>query len=135
MAESTPVLSSPLGSSRRRGPARSPDRPIPRRIMRRRARTDENQAAYVRALRQIPGVSVLDLSRLGQGAPDLAVGYDGRTTLVELKNPAMPPSARKLTPDEERFRDGWTGSYLTTTDLSEILEAIGVTRRSASRAR
>jgi len=103
--------------------------------MRRRARTDENQAAYVRALRQIPGVSVLDLSRLGQGAPDLAVGYDGRTTLVELKNPAMPPSARRLTPDEERFRDGWTGSYLITTDLSEILEAIGVTRRSASRAR
>jgi hypothetical protein len=40
--------------------------------MRRRARTDDNQAAIVAALRQL-GCEVADLSGVGDGLPDLLV--------------------------------------------------------------
>ena len=66
--------------------------------MRLAARTDANHAAVVRALRQV-GASVLDLSRVGQGCPDLLVGYQGKNFLVEVKATAK----KKLTKDQVRF--------------------------------
>jgi hypothetical protein len=39
----------------------------------------------------------------------LAVGYGGVNYLVEVKDGAKPASARKLTPDEERWHQGWLG--------------------------
>ena len=88
--------------------------------MRRRAKVDQNQSQIVSELRSL-GMSVLHTHTLGQGAPDLVVGYRGRNLLVELKDPDKPPSARKLTPDEESFHASWTGSILTATTSEEIL--------------
>lgn len=72
------------------------------------ARVDGNQAEIVRAVRAI-GASVLFTFQL-KNCFDLLVGYRGKTFLFELKDPAQPPSARKLTPGEEEFRRTWRGS-------------------------
>jgi hypothetical protein len=64
------------------------------------ARIDANQPAIVAAIRKM-GATVLHLHTIGKGAPDILIGYQGKNALVELKDGAKPPSARKLTPDEE----------------------------------
>ena len=74
------------------------------------------------------GASVLHLHQLGQGVPDLLVGFRGREYLLELKDGSKPPSKRKLTPDEEAWHDEWRGSVYVVNDVDEALEAIGATR-------
>lgn len=69
-------------------------------------RTDANHADMVEEFRRL-GASVLDLSRMGEGAPDLLIAFGGLCMLVEVKNPKKPPSARKLTPDQVDFWNGW----------------------------
>ena len=73
--------------------------------MRRAARTDANHAAIVRELRQC-GLAVLDLSRVGQGCPDLLVASrrSDLQVLVEVKT-----AKGKLTPDELEFFEDWPG--------------------------
>ena len=94
--------------------------------MRRRAKVDGNQARVVTALRCVPGVSAEPgLSRLGQGWPDLLVGYQVKTWPVELKDSAQPASKRKLTEDEVRWAERWRGSYILATDAETILKQIG----------
>ena len=48
-------------------------------------KVDGNHSDTVDALRKI-GCSVIDLSRVGGGCPDLMVGYRGCTILMEVKN-------------------------------------------------
>ena len=71
------------------------------------ARVDANQPALVAALRGI-GASVLHLHQL-KNCCDLLVGYRGRNFLMEAKDPAQPPSKRKLTDGEASFRATWRG--------------------------
>jgi len=82
-------------------------------------RVDANHADIIDAFRRM-GCSVADLSRIGGGIPDLAVGLYGRTVLVEVKDGRKPPSARKLTPDEDRFRRGWKGYYAIVESLDDV---------------
>ena len=70
--------------------------------MRTRGRVDENQAAIVRALRQI-GASVQSLADIGDGCPDLLVGFRNRIALMEIKDGNQPPSKRRLTEDEQNW--------------------------------
>ena len=79
--------------------------------MRHLARIDGNQRAVVDALRSI-GATVVSLATIGNGCPDLLVGYHGRTTLLEVKDGAKPPSARLLTVDEVAFFASWRGGPL-----------------------
>ena len=87
-------------------------------------RVDANQAALVAVARKM-GCSVLDTSRLGQGAPDLVIGMAGKhgrvNLLVEVKDSAKPPSARRLTADEREFRDGWRGQYAVIESVGQLL--------------
>lgn len=53
------------------------------------------------------GVQVLSLAALGKGVPDLLCAFRGRLVLVEVKDGSKPPSARKLTPDQEQFHKAW----------------------------
>ena len=96
--------------------------------MRRAARVDANHASIVAALRQI-GASVLDASAVGQGAPDLIVGYRGRNWLIECKDGAKPPSARQLTPAQIEFKASWRGHWAVA--LSP-LEAVQIVSRVAA---
>lgn len=72
------------------------------------AATDDNQAIVVRALREV-GASVTLLHRVGLGCPDLLVGFRRQTFLIEVKDGDKPPSARKLTPDQEIWHRIWRG--------------------------
>lgn len=71
--------------------------------MRKAARVDSNQPRIVKVLRAL-GCEVFPSHQLGKGFPDLVVAVnDNRVLLIEIKDGAKPPSARKLTPDEEAF--------------------------------
>jgi hypothetical protein len=87
------------------------------------SRVDGNQASIVRQLRAV-GASVLHTHTL-KNCFDLLVGYRGRTFLLELKDPAQPPSARQLTPGEAKFRDEWKGTpYHVVLTIDEALAII-----------
>ena len=84
------------------------------------AKTDANQAEIVQALRDAY-CSVLPMHRLGQGAPDLAVGRGGKVYFLEVKT-----DNGKLTSDEQEFMDEWRGHYAIVRTPEEALKAIGV---------
>ena len=52
--------------------------------MRWAAKVDTNHRQIVRVLEQL-GCSVLELQRVGQGCPDIAIGLLGVTELAEIK--------------------------------------------------
>ena len=88
-------------------------------------RIDENQPELVKKLREL-GASVSMTHMVGDGFPDIVVGWGGTNYLFEIKSPTKPPSKRKLSPDEERWRAAWKGeahTVLTFLDCLDVLEA------------
>ncbi len=96
--------------------------------MRKRARTDRIQQDVIRAVRDF-GASVWPTHQLGDGFPDLVVGYHGLNLLWELKNGEAPPSEQKLTSDEIVFQASWRGDY---TVIRSVEEAISELQKVAS---
>lgn len=94
--------------------------------MRKTARVDANQSAIVDALRAV-GASVQSLAMVGRGVPDLLVGFRAQNWLLEVKDGGKPASARRLTPDETAWHDGWRGQVATVASIEEALHAIGAT--------
>ena len=91
--------------------------------MRTKARTDANQSTIVADLRAI-GATVVLLHAVGQGCPDLLVGYGGKNYLLEVKDGEKSPSRRKLTPDQEDFHRDWRGQVSTVKNSAEAMDAI-----------
>lgn len=73
-------------------------------MVRRAARTDANHAAVVGCLVAC-GCEVQSLAAVGGGVADLLVHHKAtkRILLIEVKDGAKPPSARRLTPDQEEW--------------------------------
>jgi len=95
--------------------------------MRRAAKVDKNQAEIVKALRQA-GATVQSLAATGDGVPDLLVGFQRQTVLIEVKDGSKPPSARELTPDQIEWHMHWRGGpCVVVNSVGEALAAIGVT--------
>ena len=93
--------------------------------MRKAARIDANQTAVVSALRAA-GATVQSLAAVGDGVPDLLVGFRSATILMEVKDAAQPPSKRRLTPDQRNWHGKWRGGALATVDGPEAaLRALG----------
>jgi len=65
-------------------------------------RVDRNHGEIASALRKI-GVHVVDLSRCGDGVPDLVCFQRGVVTWVEVKDGKKRPSARRLTDEQEKW--------------------------------
>ncbi len=87
---------------------------------RRAAKVDANQAAIVKALRAIPGVSVATRH------DDILVGYNGRTYWYEIKKSAK----SEVKPGQEILRQTWRGHYAIVSNLEEIVAGItGINRR------
>jgi hypothetical protein len=87
---------------------------------------DANQAAIVKAL-TAAGCSVLDLKSVGNGCPDLLVTapvFPHRTLLMEIKDGAKIPSARKLTPDQVDFHRDWRGELHVVNSVDEALAVV-----------
>lgn len=91
--------------------------------MRRAARTDANQPDIVAALRKI-GATVQPLHAVGQGCPDLLAGYRGQNFLIEVKDGAKPPSARKLTDDQVEWHASWKGQVVVVESVSGALRVV-----------
>jgi hypothetical protein len=89
-------------------------------------RTDSNHREVLDALEAV-GAAVLDIHAL-PGALDLLCGYRGRLTLLEIKDGAKPPSARRLTPSEAetigRFMAVGCPVYVVAS-VEDALRAIG----------
>jgi hypothetical protein len=64
------------------------------------------------------------MSRLGGGAPDLAIGYRGKTVLVEIKDGTKPASRRRLTPDEARFFESWRGEAAVVCNRAQMADLL-----------
>ena len=94
--------------------------------MRRAARIDANQEQVVSALRAA-GASVQSLAGVGVGVPDLLVGYQGKTLLLEVKDGKKPPSERRLTEDQVKWHGAWRGGPLAVVDgVDAALRMLGV---------
>jgi hypothetical protein len=91
--------------------------------MRTAARVDDNQAQIVSALRQV-GATVLVMSQLGHGAPDLAVGIFKRNFFLEVKNPDQPKSNQALTAEEAIFHSEWKGQVDIVHNVDEAIAAL-----------
>ena len=96
--------------------------------MRRAARTDANQPAIVAALRAV-GASVQHLAAVGDGVPDLLVGWQRRLNLLmEVKDSAKAPSDRRLTPAQFLWHREWRGTVEVVTTVEEALNVLGLGR-------
>ena len=93
--------------------------------MRRAARVDANQSDIVEALRVV-GCTVQPLHAVGQGVPDLLVGFRGQNLLIEVKDGSKPPSRRRKTEDQVIWHDAWRGQVAVVRNVQEALEAVGI---------
>jgi hypothetical protein len=91
--------------------------------MRRAGRRDANEQAIIKAMREAGAyVKVIN----DEGLFDLLVSYRGETLLIEVKDGAKPPSARRLTEAEQKFHDEWPGSDLYI--VNSVEEALALLR-------
>lgn len=81
---------------------------------------DDNQPEVVAALRKA-GASVQPLHTVGQGCPDLLVGFRQKNFLMEVKDGSKPPSARKLTDDEEEWIGSWKAPVYIVNSAEEAI--------------
>ena len=91
--------------------------------MRRAARRDANEADIIKALRKT-GASVAQID--GEDIPDLVVGFRDRNFWIEVKDPAQPPSKRKLRDGQKLWHDTWRGQRAVVETEEEALAVIGL---------
>jgi len=80
-------------------------------------RVDANHSLIVKTLRDL-GCSVFDTSRIAGGFPDLVVGKNSKTALVEIKS----GEKAKFTAAQEAFMLNWRGS--TVARIQDVEGAI-----------
>jgi len=91
--------------------------------MRRAARRDDNEQDIIKAMREVGAyVKVIN----DEGLFDLLVNYRGETMLIEVKDGAKPPSARRFIEAEQKFHDEWPGSDLYI--INSVEEALALLR-------
>ena len=91
--------------------------------MRTAARRDANERDIIKAL-EAEGAFVRQIN--DEGRFDLLVWHKGQTLLMEVKDGAKPPSARRLSDAEQKFHDEWPGDNLYV--VNSEAEAIAILR-------
>ncbi len=91
--------------------------------VRRANRVDANQRLLVELWRKM-GATVLILSEVGHGCPDVLVGCNGLNALCEIKDGSKAPSKQKLTMSEIEFHEGWRGHVCVIKDEDEAKKLI-----------
>ena len=76
-----------------------------------RKRVDENQKQLVHTFIAL-GASVLNLSTVGRGCPDLLIGYRGKSVLVEIKR----DNKATFTDPQVKFMQEWRGGAVSRID-------------------
>jgi Holliday junction resolvase len=83
-------------------------------------RTDVNQKDIVHALKSF-GATVVDLSSVGKGCPDLLVGFANKTYLIEVKR----DNKAKFTPQQIQFNELWRGGIIARIEtIDEVIELL-----------
>jgi len=83
-----------------------------------KSRADHNQDEIVEGLKKL-GCSVVKLTMVGGGCPDLLIGAHGRDYLIEIK-----AGGNRLNNDQKRFHALWRGQIAIAHDLSEAIKII-----------
>jgi len=86
----------------------------------RRKRVDDNQEEIAETFLKC-GASVLSLSQVGGGVPDLVVAYAGETFLVEVKNRKTSYGRRGLSFMQDKFAKYWKGKLFMVSEIDEVL--------------
>lgn len=81
-------------------------------------KTDANQKQIISDLKKI-GVSVLNLSKVGNGCPDLLIGWQGKNILIEIKT-----AKGNLNDSQIEFFKEWKGQKFVCKSINEIIEII-----------
>jgi hypothetical protein len=89
-------------------------------------KVDDNQKELVKLIRMIPGVTVKHTHMVANGFVDIVVGHRKTNYLFEIKDPKKPPSARKLSADEERFHKEWTGQIDVVETIEDVIKILGI---------
>lgn len=92
---------------------------------------DKNHGTIVAAFRQM-GCSVIDLSKVGKGCPDLAVACMGMTYLVEVKDGKAKTNA-DVKKRQEEFRAEWKGPHAIVRDVSGAATVVAMMKAQAMR--
>lgn len=95
------------------------------------AKVDANQPAIVGHLRDL-GWWVECTHTVGGGFPDLICAKRGRFVPAEVKDGAKPPSARELTPDQEKWH-AEVGRYGVEVEILTCLDDVLAMDRKYSR--
>ncbi len=89
---------------------------------------DANHNEIVDAMTKA-GAYVLDMSHVGRGFPDLIVGFQNMTILMEIKNPKTAYGKKGLNKNQIKWKEQWTGGTYCVVDSSEsALRMIGVVK-------
>ena len=86
-------------------------------------RVDANQGEIVNAFRKL-GCSVKLAHTVGQGWPDLAVGYGGLTAFVEVKAEKGQLNAR-----QKEWLEDWTGGHYVARDFDDVQRISSMLRK------
>jgi hypothetical protein len=87
-------------------------------------KVDLNQMEIVATLRKI-GATVQSLASVGNGCPDLLVGFRGINYLMEVKDGDKVPSAQKLTSDQVKWHIEWRGEVHIVRSIYDAFEVLG----------
>lgn len=82
-------------------------------------RVDRNQPEIVAGFRKY-GFTVFHTHEVGNGFPDIAISRRNKTTLVEIKDGKLSPSARKLTPAESHFHTIWQDKVYIVESMDDV---------------
>jgi len=74
-------------------------------------RVDDNQKQIIHTFIAL-GASVLNLSRVGEGCPDILIGYKKHSVLCEIKRDNKAP----YTESQVKFMQNWRGGPVSRID-------------------
>jgi len=74
-------------------------------------RVDDNQKQIIHTFIAL-GASVLNLSRVGEGCPDILIGYKKHSVLCEIKRDNKAP----YTESQVKFMQNWRGGPISRID-------------------
>ena len=78
-------------------------------------RVDENQSQIIHTFIAL-GASVLNLSRVGEGCPDILIGYRKHSILCEIKK----DSKAAYTESQIKFMQNWRGGAVSRIDSVDV---------------
>lgn len=82
------------------------------------AKKDANHNEIVDVLKKA-GASIVDLSHVGCGMPDLICGFRNKTVLIEIKNTKTAYGRRGFNKNQLKWQEQWLGGPVALVDSPE----------------